>query len=299
MGRRVLLAVNERARHGRNARDGLAMALAALGHEVVHVNLDGPPSALSAEIVARRQDVDVVAVGGGDGTLLAALGGLIESRLPLVIFPLGTFNDFARTLQVPFQRTNAAELVESGIPVSLGVGRVNGHYYLNEASVRIAPAVPRVHIGMIASRGAGLAIPVFLKAVALRPRLHLEVEDEFGTRSSRSAIVLTVANNYHFAGIIENREASLKAGKLWLYAIDLVRFPDALAILAAIFTRRFPRSPWMLATSGRRFVVRSTDGTNHRVLADAEYVTDLPAEFTAIPNAITVLVPPSSVARIH
>jgi len=41
MGKRVLLAVNGRARRGREARVGAAAALRAAGHTVVEAQLDG------------------------------------------------------------------------------------------------------------------------------------------------------------------------------------------------------------------------------------------------------------------
>lgn len=300
MGRRVLLAVNPRARRGRHAFERVAGALGALGHDVVTVSLDGPPAALSEAILSKKDSVDVVAVGGGDGTLLAALDGLIASQLPLVIFPLGTFNDFARTLGVPFQPARAAALVEHGTPVSVGVGRVNGRYYLNEASVRISPAVARLQFGTFKSRRAGLALPILLKALAIRPRLHLEVEDEQGRRFEVNAVILTVANNYHFAGVIENPEASLREGKLWLYALDVGTPADTARLLAAILMRRrLTRVPQLLALSGRRFVVRSLDGGRQRISADAEYAGELPAEFTATPNAVTVLVPAANIPNIR
>jgi diacylglycerol kinase family enzyme len=112
MGKRVLLAVNTRARRGRGVLGRVAAALRSRGHEVVALPPEALRDGLSQAIVARRDDVDVVVVGGGDGTLLRAIDGLIETKLPLVVLPLGTFNELARTLGVPADLEAAAALVD-------------------------------------------------------------------------------------------------------------------------------------------------------------------------------------------
>jgi len=64
---------------------------------VIGVELDASKDGLSKAIVAHKDDVDIVVVGGGDGTLLTAIDGLVETKLPLAVLPLGTFNELART----------------------------------------------------------------------------------------------------------------------------------------------------------------------------------------------------------
>jgi len=44
---------------------------------------------------------EVLAVGGGDGSVNAAAGVAIEAGLPLLVLPGGTFNHFAADLGVP------------------------------------------------------------------------------------------------------------------------------------------------------------------------------------------------------
>ena len=143
MGRRVLLAMNTRARRGRTAQARVAAALRKRGHAVIPVGLDASRDGLSQAIVAHRERVDVVCIGGGDGTLLSALDGLVETKLPLAVIPLGTFNELARTLGVSGDPDAVAALVDGGVPLPLDVGRVNGVYYFNEASVGLSTRVTR------------------------------------------------------------------------------------------------------------------------------------------------------------
>jgi diacylglycerol kinase (ATP) len=74
------------------------------------------------------EDVDVVVVGGGDGTLnhtVNALGDLL-SDLTLGLVPMGTGNDFARTLELPRDPLEAAKALLSASPHELDLGRASG-----------------------------------------------------------------------------------------------------------------------------------------------------------------------------
>lgn len=299
MPKRVLLAVNERARRGRELRERAAKALRALGHVVTEIPT-GRPGDLSRAIIAHRDDVDVVVVGGGDGTLLWSIEGLIETKLPLAILPLGTYNEFARTLGVPSNPVTVAALIDDGVPLPVDVGHVNGVPYFNEASVGLSTRVARYQTSEIKRKLGLLVIPVTtLRALRwLRP-LHLDVEADDGSRRIVRAVQLTVANNYRFGGVVENPEGSLEDGHLWLYSIDVRGWLHTLGILVAVALRRFPHAPDVVAVRGKRFVVRSLHGHAHRILADSEDVSHLPGEFTVLPRAVTVLVPERKVREIR
>ncbi len=300
MAKRVLLAINTRARSGQAARERAVAAFQKLGHTIVEAELDGTPGDLSRAIVAQRDAVDVVVVGGGDGTLLTSIDGLVETKLPLAILPLGTFNELARTLGVPSEPEEVAAVVDDGVPLPLDLGRVNGVHFFNEASVGLSTRVARLQTGAVKRALGMLAIPVTtLRALRYAKPMHLEIEAEDGTRRKVRALQLTVANSYRFGGVVENPEASLEDGQLWLYSIDVRSVWHALAILVAVALRRFQHAPEVTAVRGKRFLVRSLHDRAHRVYADSEDVAQLPAEFTIVPHGITVLVPAERVPKIR
>jgi YegS/Rv2252/BmrU family lipid kinase len=266
----------------------------------VEALLDGTTGQLSRAIVKHRDQVDLVVVGGGDGTLLTAIDGLLETKLPLAILPLGTFNELARTLGVPTGVDGVAALLDDGVPFALDLGCVNGIHYFNEASIGLSTRVARLQTGTLKRALGMLTIPVTtLRALRHVRPLHLEVEAADGTRERMRAIQLTVANSYRFGGVVENPDASLEDGELWLYAIAGSGLRHTLQILAAVALRRFQHAPDVVAVRGTRFVVRSVHGRRHRVYADSEHVTSLPAEFTIIRRGVTILVPPDRVASIR
>ena len=84
---------------------------------------------------------DRIVIGGGDGTISAALPALLRLGKPLAVLPLGTANDFARTLGVPAEAMEAAEIAIGGCEHCIDVGRVNGRPFINVASVGLAAKV--------------------------------------------------------------------------------------------------------------------------------------------------------------
>ena len=132
--RRALLLVNRASRRGALGIGAAEAALAAGGIELHEV--DGGPD-VSTAILAHRDEVDCVILGGGDGTLNAAARGLIETGLPMGLLPLGTANDFARSVGVPFDLEAAARVIVEGFTHEVDVGLVNGHPFFN--ALRRAP----------------------------------------------------------------------------------------------------------------------------------------------------------------
>ncbi len=298
MPKRVLLAVNTKARRGRDARDQALAALRARGHTVTELKTDGAPGALSRAIVERAGEADLVAVGGGDGTIISAVAGLRQTGLPLLALPLGTFNELARTLGIPFDLAQAAALIDDGVPYRIDVARANDFDYVNEASIGLSTSVARIQTGTVKKRLGMLAIPVTtLRALRYARPFHAEVELDDGTTRRFRTLQLTVANSYRFGGVVENPEASIDDGKLWLYAIDVKHWWSVVGILASIALHRFPHAPDVVALRGHSFTVRTH--RRRRVYADSEPATHTPVTFSVDREAVAVLVPPDRVQAIR
>ena len=135
--RRALVLVNSSSRQGRRGAGSVAARLRAGGLDLVEVNCARVRDVTPC-IEAHRDMVDCVILGGGDGTLNAAARGLIATGLPMGVLPLGTANDFARSIGMPFDLDAAARVIVEGHTHNVDIGYVNGHPFLNVASVGLA-----------------------------------------------------------------------------------------------------------------------------------------------------------------
>src|SRR6185437_4900054 len=132
--RRALLIVNPKARRGTGSIASAVDVLQANRMEVVEEAASARES-LSDLIRRRANGFDLIIVGGGDGTLNSAAAGLVEAGLPLGVLPLGTANDFARTVGIPTDPKKAAKLIAIGSPSPIDLGEVNGRLFFNVASI--------------------------------------------------------------------------------------------------------------------------------------------------------------------
>lgn len=88
-------------------------------------------------------DTDIVFAMGGDGTLHEVINGIapLKKRPAICILPAGTSNDFARSLGVPINLKQAADLVSTGEEITVDTGQINDRYFANFAGLGLVTHV--------------------------------------------------------------------------------------------------------------------------------------------------------------
>ena len=76
-----------------------------------------------------------VVVAGGDGTIAWVVRQLVDTKHPLGIISMGTFNNFARSLHLPTTVDAAIRVVRQGKPHPITLGRVNGTVFVEAAAI--------------------------------------------------------------------------------------------------------------------------------------------------------------------
>jgi diacylglycerol kinase (ATP) len=116
-----------------NPRAGTADQLATVRERLTAIGVEvrelGENDDLT-EIARRAADegFETVAVAGGDGTVHAAAAGLLTAarQATLAVIPLGTGNDFCRTMAVPLDPLEATDLLRTGTRCEVDVARIDG-----------------------------------------------------------------------------------------------------------------------------------------------------------------------------
>ncbi|HSH23797.1 MAG TPA: diacylglycerol kinase family protein [Acidimicrobiales bacterium] len=126
------------------ARVVIRKALAA-DHEVEVAETSRRGHATRLAQGAAAAGTDVVVVLGGDGTLNEAANGLAGSDTAMAALPGGSTNVFARTLRLPNEPIEATavvlEALEQGAISRMGLGSVNGRYFLFHTGIGFDAAV--------------------------------------------------------------------------------------------------------------------------------------------------------------
>lgn len=129
--RRALIIVNPHA--GQDSptqlRRAIGGALAARGVPFDIEETREPGHATELARCAVAKGYGAVGAAGGDGTLAEVATGLVGSGIPLAIIPRGTANQVARNLGVPTDVEGAAEVIATGRPVPVDLGRANGRVF--------------------------------------------------------------------------------------------------------------------------------------------------------------------------
>jgi diacylglycerol kinase family enzyme len=76
-----------------------------------------------------------VVVAGGDGTIGWVVRKLADTKHPVGILSLGTFNNFAKSLHLPTTVDAAIRVVKTGKPRPITLGRLNGKIFLEAAAI--------------------------------------------------------------------------------------------------------------------------------------------------------------------
>ena len=120
---------------GSDCASRLEKALATTGRPLeVHTVAPGDNLTEIARTAVRNGFSTVVAAGG-DGTICGVAAGLVDSGVKLGILPLGTFNFFARSFDVPVEFDEAVEIIRSGRTTPATLGEINGRVFINNASI--------------------------------------------------------------------------------------------------------------------------------------------------------------------
>lgn len=288
MTEHTLVLANPGSRSGDDRIDEALERLRVLG-ELTVVRPDRPDQ-LPAAIREHAGQVNRVILAGGDGTVNLALDALMEAKLPVGLLPLGTANDLARSLDIPEDLEEAANIIVRGHSRRIDVARANDVSFINAIGMGLGPQMTREMDSETKSRFGVLAYLIGIARAFRRQRTFAaRVEGDRG-RAEGQFIQITVANGIHYGGgMTVADDAKLDDGKL-----DVLLVPR--------------QSHWLLLANALRFKLgqtRNADNITHwrchqlsietdrelEVTADGEFLTSTPVECEVIPGALDFYAP--------
>ncbi|HEX9562100.1 MAG TPA: diacylglycerol kinase family protein [Candidatus Dormibacteraeota bacterium] len=87
------------------------------------------------EIETLVRPTAMVMVAGGDGTIGWVVRRLADTKHPVGILSMGTFNNFAKSLRLPTTVDAAIHVIKTGKPHPITLGRLNGKVFLEAAAI--------------------------------------------------------------------------------------------------------------------------------------------------------------------
>jgi YegS/Rv2252/BmrU family lipid kinase len=290
MTKRALLLINRYSRRGKELFGQAVDLLDAADIELVTCR---PKSLEELPGLIRRyqESVDLVIVGGGDGTLNMVVDSLVESQLPLGILPLGTANDLARTLHIPFAIPEACQVIAQGRIKPIDLGWVNGKYFFNVASLGLSVSITE-KLTKSAKQRWGIfayALSAFQAISQTRP-FHANITLNGQTVRVKTVQIAIGNGRYYGGGMAVAADATIDDQRLDLYSLELEYWWQICSLVLTFPKGEHGILPWVRTLESGEIIIDTRKP--HQINTDGEITATTPATFRVIPQALKVFVPP-------
>jgi diacylglycerol kinase (ATP) len=224
---------------------------------------------------------------------------LANHNVILGLLPLGTANDFARTLGIPAEVYKACETIAKGKIVDVDLGLAGDNYYVNVASVGLSVGVTRALTSGLKRRIGALAYPTaairaFLSHEPFAARLTFPEGDHEPVEHGRLLQVAVGNGRFYGGGMVVAPQSGIDDRNLDIYAIEMGRHRDLIGAARYLKSGDFIRNESVSQYRTER--VRLETDPELPINIDGEVVARTPQDFSVAHNALRVLVPPASTA---
>ena len=263
------------------------------GSEAQVVVVEGP----SLEEAIRRfgdSDVDAVIVAGGDGSVDTAAKAMAGSGKPMGVLPMGTFNLFARDLQVPLKLEEAVPALVAGHVRQVDTAEVNGKLFLCNSVMGLMPSLVDARESIrgksLFHRLGDMALAVG-RLVRRYPRLTITVDVGGGPKTITVRSVAVTCNPYEDKlGALPSRPR-LDTGQLALYQVGHRGRLGMLWLVVSLVVGHWKQSTAISEWRATELTIAAR-GASVQVVNDGELLSlKLPLHYRIRPRELAVLMP--------
>ena len=254
------------------------------------IETSGPGDATELAREAVRGGANIVAAAGGDGTIGEIVNGLVGTDVALGVIPMGTGNDFARSLGIGTDVDKAIYNLLEGIPIAIDVGKTQGRFFVNVSGCGLdAVVAQRVNTGFRWLRGSSAYLAALLQSLLpyRAATIRLTLDNEI---IETKALLCSVANaRYYGGGMRIAPDAMLTDGLFDICLIEEVGKIEFLRTFRKVFKGRHITHPAVRMLRSKYVKVESDRPLP--VLVDGEIVGTTPAEFEMLAGGLNIIGP--------
>lgn len=140
----IKVIINPKAKSGTNQSIEQMLSEMFSSHylDIEKTNYPGHATEITRQAV--QDNVDIIIVAGGDGTVNEVLNGLEGRKIPLGVIPSGTANDLASQHRIPSNISSACEIIHQQCIKHVDLIYVNGQYYATAGGIGLPSEVARI-----------------------------------------------------------------------------------------------------------------------------------------------------------
>lgn len=253
---------------------------------------------LTGWITRPAEQVPLIVAAGGDGTVGAAADMVTGSGAVLAVLPLGTSNDFARSLGIPTDPVRAARLLASGKISTIDAGQllVPGQaprHFVHAATVGLNVSFAKLATQASLRRRFGRLTYAVAAAKALHQHEQFQCPLRYddGRVEQLRLVHLSVINAPIFGGFLGMRVsgANLDDRALDIIAVEHLSVRRLLQAAAQPILGISRPIPGIHTLHAAHLTVHTS--TPHDVALDGELIGTIPADFQVAGDALRVVTP--------
>lgn len=290
--KRAMLLVNTQSRRGEDTLASAKKLLEEQGFRFLGTYPVQNPKLLNMTIrEIMREKPALLILGSGDGTVSEVTNHLAYTDTVLGYLPMGTTNNFARSLEIPFDLRDAIATLSSGRVAEVDLGTINGRYFANVASIgisaEVAATVPsslKRYVGRFAYTLTG--IQSFLGHQPFKSKVIAE-----NTTHEIETHQLIIANGKFHSGTLIAQDASIDNARLAVFPLgNPSRWHLASNVVQFMFANKGTQKEEKFITAKEILIL--TDPPRE-VEIDGEIKAMTPIKAAIAPKALKVIVPQS------
>ena len=289
--KKILLLINPKSRSGEEAYRSMQEKLHAAGYVTIQITNEERESDPNLLIRKYQSEICYVVVGGGDGSVNYALPALIETHIPLVVYPLGTANNLARSMNVPTDAEQVIILLQTGVVTKIDLGLVNEIPFVNVAGMGLSTEVNlKVSSQLKKKLGVFAFIWTAFRSLPYMKPFSATISKSDGTQFKSRSWQITVCNGkFYGAGMAIKHDASLVDERLHCLSAEMKHWWTGFTMIPAFFKGRYKHSHEISLLQDREFEIKTKK--RHPIDVDGDVKTHTPARFKVLPKALSILVP--------
>lgn len=234
--------------------------------------------------------IELILVGGGDGSLTSVVGALAHTNSILGVLPFGTGNSFARSLGIRPDLEHAVDTIVNGKRISVDLGLVNGRHFANFAAIGLSSVVAR----QTSTTLKKIVGPAAYAIAGIGPMLRCEpFEATIRWDSDRKLKVhthqLVIANGRYYGLVPILPDATIIDGKLTLLTSEGLTRWDVARLFIALFRGDQTRLSTVQFFQATEVTIKTKPAQALDI--DGEPLGRTPAHFSLARKALHVLVP--------
>ena len=276
---------------GETALRDLKEAASGAGLEVIELTREIDCITAVRERIERGVRLFVAA--GGDGTVNNIVQPVVNTDAVLGVIPAGTYNHFARDLNIPLDWNEALDVIINGRTKPVDVGRVNQRYFVNNLSIGLYPEL----VAKREERGRDYPrwkARLFAAYSTLRkyPHVTLTIDSAHHHELVRTHVFMVSNNSYDLSRIgIEAGRESLEEGRLSVYWLPHLPRVALMKFVARYLAGRVKETPGFRSFRTTTMRVQSRR-SSIRVGVDGELANlETPLAISIAPQSLNVRVP--------